>query len=133
MDWGEIILPTTPPETLAATVTTGSTPIEVAVAAWSLPNNAFAEVSEPVINTPNHPKTGAKKGNKKPVLANASAMVIVIPESFTMYAKPKTDAMVISGYLSCFSVFRNILIPSLNFKPIKGIEMSADSIIAVPD
>src|SRR5678815_2037235 len=63
IDCGEIILPTTPPDTLAATVTTGSTPMDVAVAAWSFPNNALAEVSEPVIKTPNHPSIGAKKGN----------------------------------------------------------------------
>ena len=57
MDWGEIILPTTPPETFAATVMTGSTPMDVAVVAWSFPNNALEEVSEPVIKTPNHPST----------------------------------------------------------------------------
>src|SRR5436190_19767327 len=83
IDCGEIILPTTPPETFAATVTTGSTPIDVAVAACNFPNNAFAEVSEPVIKTPSQPSTGAKKGNNTPVFANACAMVRVIPESFT--------------------------------------------------
>ena len=81
IDCGEIILPTTPPEILAATVTTGSTPIVVAVAACSLPNKALEEVSEPVINTPSQPSKGAKKGNKTPVAARVSAMVIVIPES----------------------------------------------------
>ena len=65
IDCGEIIFPTTPPEAFAPTVTTGSTPIDVAVAACNFPNNALAEVSEPVIKTPSHPRTGAKKGNKK--------------------------------------------------------------------
>jgi hypothetical protein len=89
-------------------------------------------VSEPVINTPSQPKTGAKKGNKNPVFAKASAMVIDMPESFTMYAKPKTEAMEISGYLSCFNVFKKIPAPSLNFRPIKGIEIRAASRITVP-
>ena len=83
MDCGEIILPTTPPDTFAETVRTGSTPMDVAVVACSFPNTALAEVSEPVIKTPIHPSTGAKKGNKKPVLANARAIVIVIAESLT--------------------------------------------------
>src|SRR5215210_7596150 len=108
MDWGEIILPTTPPDTLAATVTTGSTPMDVAVVACSFPNNAFAEVSEPVIKTPSQPNTGAKNGNKKPVAANASAIVMVMPESFTIYANAKTEPMVIVGYLSCFKVSTKI-------------------------
>src|SRR5215469_883765 len=67
IDCGEIILPMTPPETLAPTVTTGSTPMDVAVDAWSLPKSALEEVSDPVIKTPNHPNTGAKKGKSGPV------------------------------------------------------------------
>ena len=35
--------------------------MDEAVDAWSFPNNALAEVSEPVIKTPSHPSTGAKK------------------------------------------------------------------------
>jgi hypothetical protein len=71
-------------DAFAATVTTGSTPMDVAVADCNFPNNALAEVSDPVMNTPNHPSTGAKKGNKFPVLASACAMVMVMPESLTM-------------------------------------------------
>ena len=80
MDCGEIILPVTPPDALALTVTTGSTPRVSAVVACSLQNNAFDEVSEPVRNTPSHPSTGEKNGNRNPVLANATAMVVDMPE-----------------------------------------------------
>ena len=62
MDCGEIILPITPPEILALTVITGSTPKAVAVLAWIFENNALEEVSEPVINTPSQPSIGAKNG-----------------------------------------------------------------------
>lgn len=71
IDCGDIIFPTTPPEQLAATVTTGLMPIDKAVFCCSLPNNALAAVSDPVINTPNHPNIGEKNGNNTPVLANA--------------------------------------------------------------
>src|SRR5262249_22136639 len=125
--------PTTPPETFAETVITGSTPMDVAVVAWSFPNTALDEVSEPVIKTPNHPSIGAKKGNNKPVPASAWAIVIVIPESLTKKANAKTDAMVNIGNRSCCSVDRNILNPSLNFNPVNGIAMTAESKMAVPD
>src|ERR1700754_2457200 len=84
IDCGEIILPTTPPEQLAATVTTGGTWIWVDVTYCSLANKAFEAVSEPVMNPPSQPNTGAKNGNKGPVLASNKAMVVVMPESFTI-------------------------------------------------
>lgn len=61
IDEGDIILPITPPEVFAATVTTGSIPIEVAVALCSLPNNALEEVSEPVIKYTQPSKNGRKE------------------------------------------------------------------------
>ena len=51
MDCGEIILPVTPPEELAASANTGSIPMDVDVTCCSLANNRLAEVSEPVMNT----------------------------------------------------------------------------------
>lgn len=62
IDWGEIILPVTPPVALALTVTKGSNPKVSAVCACSFPNNAFADVSEPVRKTPNQPNIGEKMG-----------------------------------------------------------------------
>src|SRR3954467_10580667 len=71
IDCGEIIFPVTPPEELAARASTGSIPTEVAVIFCRLPNNKFAEVSEPVINTPSQPRKGEKNGNSnEPVLAS---------------------------------------------------------------
>nr|GFD32307.1 hypothetical protein [Tanacetum cinerariifolium] len=51
IDWGEIILPVTPPLELAATISTSLTPNWCAVVACSEPNRALDEVSEPVRNT----------------------------------------------------------------------------------
>ncbi|EKD36826.1 MAG: hypothetical protein ACD_75C01361G0003 [uncultured bacterium] len=80
MDWGEIILPQTPPEVLAATRTTGSTPICCPVTTCSLEKKAFDEVSEPVIKTPSQPRNGAKNGKNGPVEAKAFPRVTTIPE-----------------------------------------------------
>src|SRR5512135_1158741 len=84
MDWGEIILPQTPPQVLAEMVITGSMPILSAVTAWSLPNRAFVEVSEPVMNTPSQPRMAAKNGKTEAVEAKAVPSVIAMPEKFMM-------------------------------------------------
>ena len=52
IDCGEIIFPVTPPEALALTVTTGSTPRVSAEVACNLQNKALDDVSDPVRNTP---------------------------------------------------------------------------------
>ena len=80
VNWGEIILPKTPPLLFAETVTIGSMPIFSAVTACSLPKRAFEEVSDPVMNTPNHPSIAAKNGKSCPDAANAYPSVIAIPE-----------------------------------------------------
>src|SRR6202035_2541846 len=77
IDWGEIILPTTPPLTFAETVTTGSRPMALAVVACSLPKRALEEVSDPVINPPSQPRRGEKKGRGKPVAVKLCAIVRV--------------------------------------------------------
>lgn len=97
IDCGEIIFPTTPPEEFAASAKTGSIPIEVAVTFCKLANNKFEDVSEPVINTPSHPKNGEKNGNKASVFASAIPSVVLMPEAFVTYANPTTEAMVIIG------------------------------------
>src|SRR6266699_1212258 len=97
MDCGEIILPVTPPQAFAATVTTGSTPIAFAEVYCILQKKAFDEVSEPVRNTPNQPRIGEKKGKRIPVLASATAIVVDIPELLAINAKPTTEAMVTMG------------------------------------
>ena len=54
---------------------TSDTPTCCAVIACKFENNAFAEVSDPVKNTPIHPKNGEKNGNSPPVPASANASV----------------------------------------------------------
>ena len=44
-------------------------------------NSAFADVSDPVRNTPIQPKNGEKNGNRPPVPANANANVEDRPNS----------------------------------------------------
>jgi len=64
-----IIFPTTPPLEFAAAIRAGFSPSRVAVSTWRFPNRALAEVSLPVRNTPNHPRTTPKNGNNLPVAA----------------------------------------------------------------
>src|SRR5690606_19803449 len=132
IDCGEIILPVTPPDALALTVTTGSTPMVSAAVACSLQNNAFEDVSEPVRNTPNQPSIGEKKGNNTPVPASATAIVMDIPELFATNAKPTTDAMVTMENFNCLSVLKKIRAPSRQVIPMSGMEISAANRIAVP-
>ena len=75
IDCGDIILPTTPPELLAATVRTGLTPICSAVTCCSFPNKALEEVSEPVRKTPSQPSTGDRTVKNEPVDASKSPKV----------------------------------------------------------
>ena len=76
----EIILPVTPPVVFAATRSTSDTPTCCAVMACKFENSAFADVSDPVRNTPIQPKNGEKNGNRPPVPANANANVEDRPE-----------------------------------------------------
>src|SRR5690606_18368204 len=80
IDWGEIILPVTPPVVLAATISTSGRPSCCAVVACKAPNKALAEVSEPVRNTPIQPRNGEKKVKALPVWARARAKVADKPE-----------------------------------------------------
>src|SRR3954454_2183707 len=79
---GEPILPSTPPELLAAAASTSSSPACWAAATCSVPKRALADVSEPVTATPSQPRTGDKKAKKAPVPAIHWPIVIVWPEKF---------------------------------------------------
>src|SRR5213080_399143 len=69
IDCGEIIFPVTPPDEFAANANTGFIPMDVAVTFCRFANNTFADVSDPVMNTPIHPRKGEKNGKKvDPVL-----------------------------------------------------------------
>ena len=82
IDWGEIIFPVTPPDEFAANARTGSIPTLSAVTFCRLPNKRLADVSDPVMNTPSQPRTGAKNGNKSPDFARVIPNVVDMPEAF---------------------------------------------------
>src|SRR6267154_1449496 len=62
IDCASIILPITPPEELAAPISTGDRPSCSDVIFCRLPNRMFDAVSDPVNATPNQPSKVPKKG-----------------------------------------------------------------------
>ena len=80
IDCGEIILPVTPPEAFEPSANIGSIPTFVAVSNCNVPNKLLEAVSEPVTKTPSQPRTGDKKQNIDPVVANVAANANIIPE-----------------------------------------------------
>jgi hypothetical protein len=52
---GEIILPSTPPDELAAASRMGERCVDFAAVVWSTPKRAFEDVSEPVTAASRHP------------------------------------------------------------------------------
>ena len=76
---GEIILPSTPPDELAAASSVGSSPASFAAVTCSAPKSAFDEVSEPVTATPSHPMAGARNAKIGPAPAAHSPSVSVWP------------------------------------------------------
>ena len=79
---GLIILPTTPPEVLAATSRVGSRPAFCPAVCCRVANSALAEVSEPVTAVPSQPRIGERKAKNAPVAAIQVPMVSVWPERF---------------------------------------------------
>src|SRR5690348_13135541 len=77
---GLIILPSTPPEELAAASSSGSSPAFAAVCTCNAPNNALAEVSEPVTPTPIQPRIGDRNTNTPPAVARNAPRVPVWPD-----------------------------------------------------
>src|SRR5699024_4265875 len=79
---GLIILPTTPPELLAPTSSSGLRPASCAAVCCSVANRALAEVSEPVTAVPSQPRIGERKAKKAPVPAIQVPIVMVCPDRF---------------------------------------------------
>src|SRR5664279_5807667 len=67
--WGEIILPSTPPEELAAAISAGLMPVLLAAETCNAPKSEFDEVSEPVTATPSQPRIGEMSANAAPAPA----------------------------------------------------------------
>src|SRR3954453_21968882 len=103
---GEIILPSTPPELLAAAMRVGSRFAFFAAVTWSAPNSEFDAVSEPVIDTPSHPIQDENTAKMLPAPATHMPSVMVWPDRFITYAIASTLATVRIAHLSCFSVFQ---------------------------
>ena len=79
IDCASIILPITPPDELAADISTGLIPNCSAVIFCKPPNYTLDEVSEPVSATPNHPIKVPNRGQSHPVFAMARPMVASDP------------------------------------------------------
>ena len=79
---GEIILPSTPPELLAAASSIWSSPASLAASTCSAPNSALDEVSEPVTATPSQPMSATGSAKASPAPAAQLAMVMVWPDWF---------------------------------------------------
>src|SRR5665647_2695379 len=67
--WGETILPSTPPEELAAAISAGLSPALPAAETCNAPNREFDDVSEPVTATPIQPRIGEKIAKAAPAPA----------------------------------------------------------------
>src|SRR5680860_261225 len=80
--WGEIILPSTPPELLADASRTSDSPASLAASTWRAPKSAFDDVSEPVIATPSHPTIADRKANTSPEPATQRPSVVVMAVRF---------------------------------------------------
>src|SRR5205085_8404253 len=75
IDCASIILPMTPPDELAADISTEDRPSCSEVIFCRLPNRMFEAVSDPVNATPNQPSNVPKKGYSTPVAAKARPSV----------------------------------------------------------
>src|ERR1700760_4686671 len=69
IDWASIILPITPPDELAAPISTDDRPSCSDVIFCRLPNRTLDDVSDPVSATPSHPSKVPKNGYNTPVAA----------------------------------------------------------------
>ncbi len=79
---GLIILPTTPPEVLAATSRVGSIPAFCAAVCCRVANSALADVSDPVTAVPSQPRIGERNAKNAPVAAIQVPIVVVWPDRF---------------------------------------------------
>src|SRR5450759_2666069 len=67
--WGAIVLPSTPPEELAAAIRAGLSPTSLAAEPCKAPKSEFDEVSEPVTATPSQPRIGERTAKAAPAPA----------------------------------------------------------------
>src|SRR6478672_13640931 len=132
IDCASIILPITPPEELAAPISTEDRPSCSEVIFCRLPNSTFEPVSDPVSATPNQPSSVPKKGYSTPVAANARPSVASTPESRVSVPIASIAEIVISEIAHSLMVRPYSAIILAGEKPIRKPEMIAAISMPVP-
>src|SRR5208283_5963740 len=95
IDCASTIFPITPPQLLAAHISTGSMPSCCEVILCRLPKSALAEVSLPVSATPSQPRKVPKKGYNHPVRVKARPSTASRPEYRVTYPSPSMNEIAI--------------------------------------
>src|SRR6476620_3614302 len=132
IDCASIILPITPPEELAAAISTGDRPSCSAVILCRLPNSTLEAVSDPVSATPSQPSSVPKKGYSTPVAAKARPSVASTPESLVSVPMASIAEIVISEIAHSLMVRPYSPIIFTGEKPIRKPEMIAAVSMPVP-
>src|ERR1700726_3545184 len=104
IDCASIILPITPPEELAALISTEESPSCSEVIFCRLPNRTFDAVSEPVSGTPSQPSRVPKNGYSTPVAAKARPSVASMPDRRVSVPIASIAEMVINEYAQILMV-----------------------------
>src|SRR5258708_6342308 len=125
IDCASIILPMTPPEELAAAISTGDRPSCSAVILCRLPNSTLEAVSDPVSATPSQPSSVPKKGYSTPVAANARPSVASTPDRRVRAPIASIAQILISENAHNFMVRPYSAIILAGEKPIRKPEMIA--------
>src|SRR5712675_302075 len=132
IDWASIILPITPPEELAAAISTGDRPSCSEVIFCRLPNRMFDAVSDPVSATPNQPSSVPKKGYSTPVAANAKPSVASTPDRRVRVPMASIAEIVISEIAHSLMVLAYVETILPGEKPARKPEMIAAISMPVP-
>src|ERR1043165_8313486 len=122
IDWASIILPITPPDELAAAISTGDRPSCSEVIFCRLPNSTLEAVSDPVSATPSQPSSVPKNGYSTPVAANARPRVASTPDSRVRVPIASIAEMVISE-----------IAHTLMVRPYSPISFAGDNPISKPE
>src|SRR6266436_5317873 len=105
IDCASIILPITPPEELAAPISTDDRPSCSEVIFCRLPNRMLDAVSDPVVATPSQPSKVPKKGYSTPLAANANPSVASTPAKRVSVASATMAEIVMVEYLVTLKVW----------------------------
>src|SRR3954454_15583241 len=132
IDCASIILPITPPEELAAAISTGDRPSCSEVIFCRLPNRMFDAVSDPVSATPNQPSSVPKNGYSTPVAAKARPSVASTPDSRVRVPIASMAEIVISEIAQTLMVRPYSPSSRAGESPIRKPEMIAAISMPVP-